>query len=153
MERIEKDGSKDMTYIQHFAGRNYFVDKIIPSTCGGCGKLLRRSGNENTGYLCRKCSPRPKKVLNETNCTTCKFLADCTARLGAGAWVRCELPDEGDLRRLLGDQRFSDQTVRPPLQAALAGEVDRVALETAVSRSASRIYQQSIERVYPPKTE
>jgi hypothetical protein len=152
MERIEKDGSKDMTYIQHFAGRNYFVDKIIPSTCGGCGKPLRRSGNENTGYLCRKCSPRPKKVLNETNCTTCKFLADCTARLGAGAWVRCELPDEGDLRRLLDAQGFSDQTVQSTLEAALAGNVDRMALETAVSRSASRVYQQSIERVYPQKT-
>lgn len=128
------------------------MDKLIPSTCGGCGKPLRRSGNTDTGYLCRKCSPRPKKVLNETNCTSCRFLADCTARLGAGAWVRCELPDDGDIRRLLSDKEFSDQTVRPALEAALAGSVDRIALEAAVSKSANRIYQQKIERVYPPKT-
>jgi hypothetical protein len=143
-----------MTIAKQFyqiATRNYYVDKILPPTCGGCGRPLRRNGNDNTGFLCRKCFPTPKKALNETNCTSCKFLADCTARLGAGAWVRCELPDEGDLRRLLGDQRFSDQTVRSALEAALAGDADRVALETAVSRSASRVYQQSIERIYSPE--
>jgi hypothetical protein len=149
MEGAQENGGEDMSgvgYVQHNAGRNYFVDKLLPPTCGGCGKPLRRNGNSNVGYLCRKCGPRPRPSYNETNCSTCKFLADCTARLGAGAWVRCEIPDEGDLRRLLGDKNFSNEAVRSTLEAALDGHADRVPLETAVSRAANIVYQKRIER-------
>ena len=122
------------------AGRNHPYGRLLPPTCGGCGKPIRRSGHEQIGYLCRNCAPRPRINELETFCEKCKFYPDCSTRVSIGAWVRCETPDMLDLRRLL-DNGGMDETVRRVLEEALTARVDRVVLENAITKAAEQVYQ------------
>lgn len=135
-------------FIENVPNRNRHTSKrsTFRTECGGCGKPLRRSDHNHVGYLCRKCGPRVKKSSGEYACLVCQFQADCTARIGVGAWVRCETPDIADLERLVFTGGLDDAATRSALENALAGKGNRQVLETAVSKSAATLYQRSIER-------
>lgn len=107
--------------------------------CGGCYHNIRRNPHEQIGFLCKACKPRIYMDTQDSVCQSCRFELDCSARTSVGAWMRCEIPDVADVKRLLDMEEFDEQTVRPILETALAGRGDRAVLEKMVSQVCAQI--------------
>lgn len=140
MASTKKASRGDLTPRDEYAAKRI----IFPSICGGCGTRFRRMPTMQTGNLCKACRPRNKCEENESACSLCKYLPDCTARVSVGAWVLCEVPDAADIARLMRMEAFNGSSNRSALEGALAARGNRAILEAKISKVSATIYQRQI---------
>lgn len=148
MESTKETGSEDIEYVNPLPNRHPSKQSVFRNECGSCGKPLKRNTKNKIGYLCRRCGPTITRNNNIYSiCYYCPFEMDCTLRVQVGIWVRCETPDIGDLERLQFSGGLNDEKVRAELEKAMAHRGNRKILETAISQSTPKVYQDVIKRM------
>ena len=110
-------------------------------SCGGCNRPMRGT---QRGGLCEHCLPSRHSVSGSNVCMFCKYNMECQARVELGIWIRCEWPDQADMRRLA----IRHPSLAPLALLAIRKGITRWEIEAMVSKVARQAYPGGVDHGY-----